>query len=152
MCMLLKLYTLSENDRVYSGLSHHEILTIKISKNANSAEIKENPSTSNPYISKIVCQSIINNTIFWKHVTRPFRCMYINCFNRLILLLQSAQICKKMHFFDNFRTITLEGNMKTRQMTPFFSSAFPTLAVCNIHFWIWKGCCVSQPSALRPCP
>ena len=102
-CMLLKLYTLSENDRVYSGLSHHEILTIKIAKNANSAEIKENPSTSNPYISKIVCQSIISNTIFWKRVTRPFRCMYINCFNRLILLLQSAQICKKMHFFWQFQ-------------------------------------------------
>ena len=33
-------YTLSENAMVYRGLSHHEILTIKISKkDADSAEI-----------------------------------------------------------------------------------------------------------------
>ena len=43
-----------------------------------------------------------------------------------------------MHFLDNLRTITQEENMETRQMTPFFSSTFSDLTVCNIHFWIWK--------------
>ena len=28
--------------------------------------------------------------------------------------------------------------METTQMTPFSSSTFSTLPVCNIHFWIWK--------------
>ena len=28
--------------------------------------------------------------------------------------------------------------MKTSQMTPFFSSAFSTLPICNIYFWIWN--------------
>ena len=53
-------------------------------------------------------------------------------------LLRSAQNCKKCNFLDNLRTITQEGNMETRQMTPFFSSTFSDLTVCNIHFWTWK--------------
>ena len=28
--------------------------------------------------------------------------------------------------------------MKTTQMTPFFSSAFSTLSICNIYFWVWN--------------
>ena len=39
-----------------------------------------------------------------------------------------------MPFLDNLKTITQEGNMETRQMTPFFSSTFSALTVCNIHF------------------
>ena len=39
-----------------------------------------------------------------------------------------------MSFFDNLKTIAQEGNMETRLMTPFFSSTFYTLTVCNIHF------------------
>ena len=35
---------------------------------------------------------------------------------------------------DNLRTITQEGNMETRQKTPFFSSTFSVLTACNIHF------------------
>ena len=43
-----------------------------------------------------------------------------------------------MSFLDNLKTITQKGNMETRQITPFFSSTFSDLTVCNIHFWIWK--------------
>ena len=53
-------------------------------------------------------------------------------------MLTSAQNCQKYTFLDNLRIITQEGNMQTRQMTPFFSSTFCNLTVCNIHFWIWK--------------
>ena len=52
--------------------------------------------------------------------------------------MRSAQSCKKCTFSDNLGTITQEGNMGTIQMTPFFSSTFSDLTVCNIHFWIWK--------------
>ena len=47
-------------------------------------------------------------------------------------LLSSAQNCKKK-FPDNLRTITQEENMETRQMTPFCSSTFSALTVCDIH-------------------
>ena len=95
-------------------------------------------STSNPSIYKTVSHSIINNTIFWKCVTRPFRCIDENCFNRLRFLANVSTKSQKMHFFRKFRTITQEKNLKTRQMTPFFSSTFSAPTVCNIPFWIWK--------------
>ena len=50
----------------------------------------------------------------------------VNCFNRLRFL---AEVSK---------TTTHEGNMKTRQMTPFFSFPFSALIVCNIYFCISK--------------
>ena len=67
---------------------------------------------------------------------RTFRCIYVNCFNRL----RSAQNCKICTFLDNLPTITQVGNMKvgnmeTRQMTPIFSSTFSALTVT---FFIWK--------------
>ena len=42
----------------------------------------------------------------------------------LDFVLGSAQNYKKYTFLHNLRTITQEGNMGTRQMTLFFSSAF----------------------------
>ena len=81
-------------------------------------------STSNPSIYKTVSHSIINNTIFWKCVTRPFRCIDENCFNRLRFLAKVSTKSQKMHFFRQFRTIIQEKNMKTRQMTPFFHLLF----------------------------
>ena len=54
----------------------------------------------------------------------------------LDFLLRSAQYCKKCTFIDNLRTITQEGNIETRQMSPFFPSTFSALTVCNIHFCI----------------
>ena len=37
--------------------------------------------------------------------------------------MASAKNCKKDAIFNNLRTITQEGDLKTRQMTPLFSSA-----------------------------
>ena len=95
-------------------------------------------STSDPNISRTVSHSIINNILFWKLITRPFRCIYVNCFNiDLDFLLKSAQNHKKCIFLDDLLTITWEGNMETKQMARFLSK-FSALTVFNIHFWIWK--------------
>ena len=53
----------------------------------------------------------------------------------LDFLLRSAQNCKKCPFLDNLQTITQEGNMETRQMTPFFSSTFYALFVTFIFIF-----------------
>ena len=42
-----------------------------------------------------------------------------------------------MHI-HKLRTITQEGDTKTKRMTPFFSSAFRALTVYKTHFCIWK--------------
>ena len=52
----------------------------------------------------------------------------------LDFLLDLVQNYKKWTFLDNLRTTTQEGNMKTRQMNPFFSPIFSALTVCDIHF------------------
>ena len=62
-------------------------------------------------------------------VTRPFRSIYVNGFDRLFFL-RSAQNCKKCTFLGNLRAITQEGNMEIRQITPFF--------IYFIYVWIWK--------------
>ena len=89
-------------------------------------------------ISWIVAQAPINHIIFCKSIMITFRCIYVNCLTDLVFLLRSAQNCKQFTFLGNLSTITQEGNMGTRRMTPFFSSTFSTLTVCNIHFCIWK--------------
>ena len=89
-------------------------------------------------ISWTLAQPPINHIIFSKTVTRTFRCIYVNCFNRLRFLDEgSAQNCRKWTFFGHFKDYN-SGSMETRQMAPFFSSTFSTLTVCNIHFYIWK--------------
>ena len=125
---------------VYRGLSNGSWNSSNwhIKKDPESVEFKQNSSTSNPNISKTLSHGIINNTLFWKCVTRPFRCININCFNRLRFLARSAQICKNCIFLDNSNTITQKENMETREMTPYFSNTFTALIVCNIHFWTWK--------------
>ena len=47
---------------------------------------------------------------------RTFRCMHVNCFNRLRFLAEVNTILQKMHI--------QEGNMETWQMTPFFIYLF----------------------------
>ena len=47
-------------------------------------------------------------------------------------------IAKNALFLNNLGTITQEGNMEAREMTPSFSSPFSTLTVCNSHFCISK--------------
>ena len=53
-------------------------------------------------------------------------------------LLRSTQIRQKCTILANSRTITQERKKETRQMTPFFSSTFWALTVCDVHFCIWK--------------
>ena len=62
--------------------------------------------------------------IFCKSVMRSF--------SRLRFLVEISTKLQKIHFFDNLRTITLEGNMETRQMFSSFSSTISSLTVCNI--------------------
>ena len=127
-------YNLSENAMIYRGLSHRswDISNLNIRKGADSAEIPQNTPTSNTHTSETVSHSIINNTNFWKCVTRPFRCIYVNCFNRLRFLAEISTNLQKIHFLDNLRTITQEGSMETKQMTSFFSSTFSNLFVIFI--------------------
>ena len=51
---------------------------------------------------KKVCHIIINNTIFWMCVTRPFRCIYKNCFNTLSYLVEGSTKWQKRHLFGEF--------------------------------------------------
>ena len=71
-------YTLSQKDMVYRDMSH-------------------------PNISETVRHTIINNTIFWKYVTRPFRYIRVNCFNRIRFLADVSTKLKKMNFFRQFK-------------------------------------------------
>ena len=98
----------------------------------NKQKFFKNSSNSNTHISETVSHSITNNTNFWKRITRPFRCLYVNCFNQLRFLAEVSTELQKMHFLDNWRTITQEGSMETRQMTLFFSSTFSNLFVIFI--------------------
>ena len=60
-----------------------EILAIKITKNMLTQWNSKKSSISKPNIFETVSHSIINNAIFWNFVRRPFRCIYVDCFNRL---------------------------------------------------------------------
>ena len=114
---------------------------LKCQIDADSAEVWQNFSisnTKNSNIFKTWSHGIKNNTICWKRVARLFRCICVNCFNILRFFSSGQLKIEKMYFFDNLKTITQEGSMKTTQMTPFFSSTFSALPVYNIHFWIWK--------------
>ena len=82
----------------------HEILAIKISKNMQTQQ------KSNKFLrlqtlipSETVRQSMINNTIFWKCVTGPFRCIYVNCFNRLKFLTEVSTKLPKNALFGQFK-------------------------------------------------
>ena len=108
----------------------HEILAIKISKTM--LKFLKNYSTSNTHTIETVSHSIINNINFWKCITRPFRCIYVNCLNRLRFLAEVSTKLQKMHFLENLRTITQDGSMETREMTPFFWSTYSILFVIFI--------------------
>ena len=55
------------------------------------------------YISEIVSHRIVNNAISLKCVTRPFRCIYVNCFNRLRYLAEVSIKLQKIPFFGQFK-------------------------------------------------
>ena len=65
---------------------------------------------------------------------RTFRSIYVKCFNRLRFPDEVSTKLQKRHFLDNLRTITHEGNMETRQMTPFFHLIFP---LCLSHSFLY---------------
>ena len=52
-------------------------------------------------------------------------------------MLRPVKNCKKRTFLDNLRTVTQEGDMETRQMTPFFSFTFSALTVCMIFIFMY---------------
>ena len=69
--------------------SVHKILAIKISKTMlTQQKFLKNYSTWNTHTIETVSHSIINNINFWKCITRPFRCIYVNCFNQLWFLAE----------------------------------------------------------------
>ena len=68
-------------------------------------------------ISWMFVQNPINNILFWKSVMRTFRCNMQIALKNVGFLLNSAQNCKKCAFLCNLKTITQDGNMKTREMT-----------------------------------
>ena len=75
--------------------------TIRISKKML-AEIQQNSSPSNSNISKPASHSIISNIIFWKCITRPFRCIYINWIKGLGCYWGQHKIAK-IHCFRQFK-------------------------------------------------
>ena len=115
-------YALSENGIVYCAMTYYfgdiSVWSRRILLNFCWVSIFFDVLIVN--ISWTVAQTPINHSIFWKSVMRTFRCIYVNCFNRLRFLAEVTTNCKKCTFLDILRTITQEGNMETRQMTPFF--------------------------------
>ena len=93
-------------------------------------------------ISWTLAQTPINQFIFWKSVMRTFKCIYLNCFNKLKFLAEVSTKLQKTYFFGNLRTITQEGKMETWQMKPFlFYLLFPAysflhLKIVKIHFYV----------------
>ena len=80
-----------------------------------------------PYISKTLSHSITKNAIFWKCVTRPFRCIYVNDFNWLRFLAVFSTELQKMHFFDNLRLL-----IRTSHHT--FLESSPPEVTKNVHY------------------
>ena len=93
-----------------------------------------------------MAQTPLSHIIFWKSVMRTFRCIHVNCFNRLRFLAEVRTKLQNCTFLDNLKTTTQEGNMDTRQITPFFSSfffrcnclkhSFKYLKIVKIHFHV----------------
>ena len=46
-----------------------------------------------------VAQTPLSHNIFWKSLMRTFRCIYVNCLNRLRFLAEVSTKLQKMHFF-----------------------------------------------------
>ena len=118
-------YALSENDIVYYAMTYCfgdiSVWSRIILLHFCWVSIFFDISTVN--ISWEVAQSPIG--LFWKGVMRTFRCIYVNCFNRLISCWGRHKIAKNALFLDDLRTITQDGNMQTRQITSFFHPLFP---------------------------
>ena len=78
-----------------------------------------------------MAQTPINNIIFSKTVKRSFRCIYVNCLNRLRFLAEVSTKLQNMHFFGQYKDNS--SGRKHGNVTPFFSFSFSAL-----KFYIWK--------------
>ena len=89
-------------------------------------------------ISWTIVQTTINHVIFSKRVKRTFRCIYVSCINIFRFAAAVSTKLQKIHSFGQLKDHKSEGNMITKQVTPFFSSTFSAITVCNIHFFYLK--------------
>ena len=108
-----------------------------------SRNLNLNSSNSNTNISKTLSHTKINNTIFWKHVTRPFRCIYVNYFNLLGFFSWGQHKIEKMHFF--FQNLKMKEHENYTDHLIFFiyifcstclQHSFLNLEIHKIHFQI----------------
>ena len=60
-----------------------------------------------------------------KVLTRPFRFVYINCFNRLRFLAEVSLKLQKMYFFVECKGHNPERKRENETNNPIFSSTFP---------------------------
>ena len=83
-------YALSENGIVYCAMTYYfgdiSVWSRRILLNFCWVSIFFDILIAN--ISWTVAQTPINHSIFWKSVMRTFRCIYVNCFNRLRFLAE----------------------------------------------------------------
>ena len=83
-------YALSENGIVYCAMTYYfgdiSVWSRRILLNFCWVSIFFDVLIVN--ISWTVAQTPINHSIFWKSVMRTFRCIYVNCFNRLRFLAE----------------------------------------------------------------
>ena len=57
-------------------------------------------------ISWTLAQNPINHIIFWNSVMKTFRCIYVNCFNRLGFLSEVSTKFQNIHFFGQIKDHT----------------------------------------------
>ena len=93
-------YTLSENFMIISWVTVYEMLMLKISEKMLTQQNFN--KILRLQTSETASHSIINNTIFWKGVARPFRCTYVSRFFRLEFCAEFSTKLQKMHFVRQF--------------------------------------------------
>ena len=82
-------------------------------------------------ISWMVAQVPINHIIFWKTVTKTFKSIYINCFNRLRFLAEVSTKLQKMHFFGQFKDYNSGRKHGNKTNDHIFSFIFSALLFQN---------------------
>ena len=120
-------YSLSEKNMVYRGLSHHSFKTMLTQQEFNKVLRFQTDNF------KTLSHSIVNNNIF-NNVTRPFRCIYVNCFNILRFFCWGQNKIEKMHFFQQFKDQNSGKENENYNNDPIFPSTFSALPACNIQF------------------
>ena len=93
-------YAFSENDMVYFVMTYCfgdiRVWSRRILVNFSWISIFFDILITNT--SWTVAQTPINHIIFWKSVMKTFRCICVNCFNRLRFLAEVSKKLQKMHF------------------------------------------------------